>query len=365
MIAEIESMKNNCLCILAINPGSTSTKIGVFCADQVIFSETIEHTDAKLSSYSHVFDQYEYRLQLILEALHSAGIDLQDLDAVVGRGGLLKPLTGGTYLVNELMLRDLQQAERGEHASNLGGIIASAIADQIGVPAFIVDPVSVDELEPVARVTGHPELMRVSMSHALNTKAVAHSYASSLGKKYEELRLIVAHLGSGISVSAHLCGKMIDVNDSKQEGAFAPDRCGTLPTQSLVKMCFSGKYSEKEILAVLFGKGGIYAHLGTKDMREVESSATAGDSKATLLLAAMPYQIAKDIGARATVLSGKVDAIILTGGIAYSKLIVDRIIERVEFIAPVVVMPGEEELPALVAGATRVLKGEERARIYA
>lgn len=357
-------MNKKCWYILAINPGSTSTKIAVFKGQEAILRKTLEHTDLELQAYKSVFAQRQYRLQLIVESLATAGIRLQDLDVVVARGGLLKPLHGGTYEVNALMLRDLERAEYGEHASNLGAVIASELAAIGGIQAYIVDPVSVDELAPVARVSGHPQLPRTSMSHALNTKAVAHSYAASIGSKYEELNLIVAHLGSGVSVSAHRHGQMVDVNDSRQEGPMAPDRCGTLPTQPLVKMCFSGKYSEQQLLNILFGAGGIYAYLGTKDMRVVENMAGAGNDKAALLLEALPYQVAKEIGGLATVLYGQVAAIILTGGIAYSELIVSRISERVRFIAPVIVMPGEEELDALAAGVVRVLNGEEGAQIY-
>lgn len=357
-------MINSCWKILAVNPGSTSTKLAVFEGMQAVFRKTLEHSESELKSFDRVLEQCHYRLQLIKQALLEVGINIERMNAVVGRGGLLKPLSGGTYAVNELMLSDLARAEYGEHASNLGAVIAKMLADSIGVQAYIVDPVSVDELEPVARISGHPQLPRASMSHALNTKAVAHSYANSIGRKYEELNLIVAHLGSGISVSAHRSGKMIDLNDSRQEGPFAPDRSGTLPTQSLVRMCFSGEYSERQILKMLFGEGGIYAYLGTKDMREVEQLAAAGNAQADLLIRAMAYQVAKEIGAQATVLCGAVDAIILTGGMAYSELVVKLICERIQFIARVIVMPGEEELDALAAGVIRVLNAEEGAQLY-
>jgi butyrate kinase len=350
--------------ILAINPGATSTKFAVYDGEKLLLKKTVEHSGQDLQHFARVFDQYQYRLDLVLGTLAEAGIPLQSLNAVVGRGGLLKPLAGGTYAVNEVMVEDLKRAERGEHASNLGAVMAYNLAQQLGIPAFIVDPVAVDEMEPVARISGLPELPRVSLSHALNMKAVAHKVAKDMDKNYEDINLVVVHLGTGVSVAPHRRGRMIDVNNAKEEGPFSPDRCGGLPASLLVKLCFSGKYTEKELLERIMGSGGMYAYLGTKDVREAEKMAADGNEQAELVLEAMAYQVAKEIGAMAAVLAGEVDAIVLTGGIAYSQKTVDAITQKVRFIAPVIVVPGEEELESLAGGALRVLKGEEAARIY-
>lgn len=350
--------------ILAVNPGATSTKYGVFEDEKVLLKKTIEHQGADLETFSRVFDQYHYRLALITEGLATADISLHSLEGVVGRGGLLKPLLGGTYAVNEAMVEDLEKAEQGQHASNLGGVIAYNLAQQLGIPGFIVDPVSVDELEPEARLSGFPDLPRISMSHALNSKAVARNVAKEMGKKYEQLNFVVAHLGTGISISAHKQGRMIDVNNAQEEGPFSPDRCGGLPAKMLTKLCFSGKYTHEELMTRVMGSGGMYAYLGTKDIREAEQRGKNGDQLAELVLEAMAYQAAKEIGAMSVVLMGDVDGIILTGGIAYSQRIVGGISRRVQFIAPILVRPGEEELESLAQGAIRVLQGEEQVRNY-
>lgn len=350
--------------ILAINPGATSTKLAVYDEEKLLLKRTIEHQGQELKDFARVYDQYEYRLKLIQDELAGNNIALDTLKAIAGRGGILKPLSGGTYKVNELMVNDLIKAERSEHASNLGAVLAFNLGQQLGIPAFIVDPVSVDELEAVARISGSPDLPRVCMAHALNSKAVARKVAQEAGKKYTDCNLIVAHLGTGISVSVHQNGRMIDVFDPRQEGPFSPDRCGGLPSWSLVKLCYSGKYTEEEMLKRIQGSGGMFAYLGTKDVREAEKRASDGDGEASLVLDAMAYQVAKDIGAGAAVLKGDVDRIILTGGIAYSQRIVDAITARVKFIAPVVVVAGEEELESLAAGALRVLLGEEEPKIY-
>lgn len=350
--------------ILAINPGATSTKLAVFEDDEPLFKLTVEHQGKELAAFQSVFDQYPYRLGLIQDALRNKGIGLDSIQAFVGRGGLLKPLKGGTYLVNDLMIDDLKIAARSEHASNLGAVLAFNLAQNYNVPAYIVDPVCVDEMEPVAKVTGSPEFERISMSHALNMKAVSRKVAGDMGRKYEELRLIVAHLGTGVSLSAHLQGKMIDICDGREEGAFSLDRCGGLPSNQLVKLCYSGKYTFNELKEKLFMSGGIYAYLGTKDVRQVEKIAAEGNQQADLLLTAFSYQVAKAIGALATVLEGKVDRIILTGGIANSARIIGEISGRVQFISPVIVIPGEEELEALASGALRVLRGEELPMVY-
>lgn len=355
------SLKNR---ILVINPGATSTKIAVYEEETLLFKKTVEHSAKDLGEFKCVFDQYQYRLQLILQALKEENIDLESLTAVVGRGGLLKPLAGGTYGVNEKMVEDLQRAERGEHASNLGAVIAFNIANPLNIPAFIVDPVSVDEMEPVARISGLADIERISLSHALNMKAVARRAAKEMNKKYEDVNLIMVHLGTGVSVSPHKKGKMVDVNNAKAEGPFSPDRTGGLPVDQLVKMCYSGKYTYNEMKEKISGKGGLYSYFKTMDVREIEAMANEGNQKADIVLDALAYQVAKEIGAMSTVLMGEVDKIILTGGIAHSQRIVNDIIKRVKFIAPVEVIPGEEELESLAFGALRVLRGEEEASVY-
>ncbi|MBP2638776.1 MAG: Butyrate kinase [Firmicutes bacterium] len=350
--------------ILVINPGATSTKFGVFNGEKLIFEETVQHFAHDLGHFERIVDQLQYRLDLIIQVMINANIALTALDCVVARGGLLKPLTGGTYIVNGDMLTDLREAKRGEHASNLGALLVDILAKQLNIPAYIVDPVSVDELEPEARISGLPELSRNSMVHALNSKAVARKVAANMGKKYEDINLVVAHLGTGISVTPHIKGRMIDVNNALEEGPFSPDRCGGLPARSLVKLCYSGKYNEQEMLKKLSGSGGLFAYLGTKDLREAEKMASEGNEKAELVLKAMAYQVAKEIGAMATVLSGVVDSVVLTGGIAYSEKIVQIITDKVKYIAPVMVFPGEEELESLAAGALRVLRGEEQPQVY-
>jgi len=350
--------------ILVINPGATSTKIAVYEEEMLLFKRTVEHTVQDLEKFAKVFDQYQYRLDLVLKALKDENIQLETLVAVVGRGGLLKPIAGGTYKVNEKMVKDLKKAEQGEHASNLGAVMAFNLSSQLNIPSFIVDPVSTDEMEPIARISGLSDLKRISLSHALNMKAVARKTAKAMGKKYEEVNFVVVHLGTGVSVTPHRKGKMIDVNNAKAEGPFSPDRCGGLPADQLLKLCFSGKYTYDELKEKLSSKGGFYSYFGTTDAREIEAMAMNGNEEAKIVLDALAYQVAKEIGAMATVLMGDVDRIILTGGIAHSKRIVEDIIKRVEFIAPVEVFPGEEELESLAFGALRVMKGEEEAALF-
>ncbi len=351
--------------LLIMNPGSTSTKIGVYEDDKEILIETLRHSAEEIGQYPTIVDQFEFRKNVILNVLKEKNFDIKTLSAVVGRGGLLKSIEGGTYAVNDTMLEDLKIGVQGQHASNLGGIIANEIAKELNIPAFIVDPVVVDEMEAVARVSGMPEIERKSIFHALNQKAVAKRYAKECNKDYNELNLIVAHLGGGISVGAHKAGRVVDVNNALDgEGPFSPERSGGVPVGDLVKLCFSGKYSEAEIKKMITGKGGIVAYLGTNDAKAVDERAAAGDAEAKLIYDAMGYQVAKEIGKCAAVLSGKVDAIILTGGIAYSKNLVSYIKERVEFISQVVVYPGEDEILALAEGGLRVLRGEEAAREY-
>ncbi len=350
--------------ILVINPGATSTKIAIYEDEKELFSKTIYHSTEEISKFEKVSDQYEFRKDTILNALKEIDFPLKELSAIVGRGGLLKPLPGGTYLVNEKMLEDLRERPRAEHASNLGAIIANEIATSLGIPAYIVDPVCVDEFEPIARVSGLPEIERESLSHALNLKAMAKRYAKESGKRYEDLNLVVVHLGSGISVSAHRKGRMVDVNDASAEGPFAPERSGSVPERALVKLCYSGKYTAKQMEKKIFGEGGMYAYLGTRDAREVEKMIENGDERAKLIYEAMAYQVSKEIGAASTVLKGEVDAIIIGGALAYSEMFTSWIKERVSFISKIVMYPGSDEMKALAFGALRVLKGEEEPKIY-
>jgi butyrate kinase len=351
---------------LIINPGSTSTKIAVYKDESMIFEKTIRHTTEELHSFVKVTDQFQFRKEMIIQALNENNIYLDELDSVVGRGGLLKPIEGGTYAVNDNLMEDLKNNFKGEHASNLGALLAHSIAEEVNIPSFIVDPVVVDELEEVARISGHPEFERTSIWHALNQKAVARRAAQEkFGKKYEEMNFVVAHLGGGISVGAHKKGKVIDVNNALNgEGPFSPERSGTLPTSQLVKLCFSGKYSEAQIQKIIAGKGGISAHLGTNNAKEVSDRANAGDERAKLIYSAMAYQVAKAIGEYAVVLDGNVDAILITGGIAYDKSFVKMIEEKVKFIANVISYPGEDELLALAQGGLRVLNCVEESKNY-
>ena len=350
---------------LIINPGSTSTKIGVFEDETLLFEETLRHTTEEISQFATIVDQKDFRKKIITDLLASKNFDMKSLNMVVGRGGMLKPIPGGTYAVTDDLLHDLVIGKQGQHASNLGGILAREIGDSLGIPSFIVDPVVVDELAPVARFSGVPELPRTSVFHALNQKAVAKRYAKEVGKPYESLRLIVVHMGGGVSVGAHENGRVIDVfNALDGDGAFSPERAGAVPSGALIKMCFSGKYTEKEVYSKIVGKGGFNAYLGTNDMREVTKRANAGDEAAKAAKEAFLYQVSKNIGSMACVLKGKVDQVILTGGIAYGADVCESIKERCGFIAPFTVYPGEDELLALAQGGLRVLRGEEKAQQY-
>ncbi|SHI26869.1 butyrate kinase [Butyrivibrio fibrisolvens DSM 3071] len=350
---------------LIINPGSTSTKIGIFEDEELKMDETLRHSTEEIAKYDSIIDQKDFRKNIILDFLKEKNIDVTTFNVIVGRGGLLKPIEGGTYEVTDAVVKDLEIGVQGQHASNLGGILAREIADQIGVKAYIVDPVVVDELSDVARVSGMPDVQRTSIFHPLNQKAVARRYAKSVGKKYEDLRLVVAHLGGGVSVGAHDHGRIVDVYSAFEgDGAMSPERCGGLPTGALIRLCYSGKFSEKEMLKKATGAGGFNAYLGTNDAREVMKKIDAGDEKARLVMDAFIFQVCKDIGAQATVLKGKVDQIIITGGIAYNERITAAMKERIGFIAPVTVYPGEDELLALAQGAIRVMNGEEQAKVY-
>jgi butyrate kinase len=352
--------------ILAINPGSTSTKIAVFDGEKQIFLKNIKHTVEEIAPFKKITDQFDFRKDVILKELKEAGIQLETLKIIVGRGGLVKPVPSGVFLVNDKMKHDLRNSNK-EHASNLGGLIADDIVKSLnnGAVAVIADPVVVDEMEDVARIAGHPLFQRVSIFHALNQKAVARKYAKSVSKKYEEVNVIVAHLGGGISVGAHRKGRVIDVNQALDgEGPFSPERSGTLPAGDVCAMAFSGKYTHDEMKLMFKGKGGFAAYLGTNDAYEVEKRCLAGDKEAIKIHDAMIYQVAKDIGAYATVLKGQVDAIILTGGIAYNPDFNKQIEERTSWIAPVVVYPGEDEMAALAMNGLMVIEKEVDPVIY-
>ena len=330
------------------------------------FTKNIRHSEAEMAQFRRrpIVDQQQFRRVQIESALAESGHDVHELHAVVGRGGLLPPLASGTYLVNDAMLDELRLARRGEHASNLGAFLAHDIAQKASAKAYVVDPVSVDEWPTCARLSGSALLERQCLSHALNSKAVAKRYARERSKVYESLRLIVAHLGSGISVSAHEGGCMIDVTNSREEGAFSTERAGGVPAMQLVNLCFSGEYTRKQVEELLFRDGGLYSYLGTKDLEEVEHRIRSGEAKAGIVYEAMVYQIAKEIGAMATVLNGRVDALLLTGGMAHSQRLVSAVREHVGWIAPLVVYAGEDELQALTEGVLRALRHEERLRVF-
>jgi len=358
--------------LLVINPGSTSTKVAVYADEQPLFVETLRHASQELGAFSHILDQYDLRLDVILALLRQRQIPLATLSGVVSRGGLLRPIPSGTYQVNEKMVSELHRRDKErEHASNLGALLASEIATKAGVSAYIVDPVCVDEFEDLARVSGLPEIERRSLSHALNLKATARRAAQDLGRSYADINLVVVHLGGGISVTAHRRGQMVDVNQALDgTGPFAPERSGGLPVGDVVRICFGvAPYEEMrltydEMFKKLAGQGGLVAHLGTNSAIEVEQRITSGDEHARLVYEAMAYQIAKEIGSMAAVLKGDVDGIAITGGIAHSQMLLGWIRERVSWIAPVLVYPGEDEMLALAQGALRVLNGTEPARVY-
>ncbi len=350
---------------LIINPGSTSTKIGVFEDETLLFEETLRHSTEEIASYASIVDQKDFRKDIIVNLLKEKNFDLHSLNVIVGRGGMLKPISGGTYPVTDELMADLKTGVQGQHASNLGGILAREIADSIGVPSYIVDPVVVDELMPEARYSGVPELPRVSIFHALNQKAVAKRYAKEIGKPYDSLNLVVVHMGGGVSVGAHKKGQVIDVfNALDGDGAFSPERAGGVPSGSLIKMCFSGEYTQAQVYKKIVGNGGFNAYLGTNDMRNVGKMVDEGNAEAKTIRDAFILQVAKDMGSMACVLEGKVDQIIITGGIAYDNYVVTALKEKAGWIAPVTVYPGEDELLALAQGALRVMNGEEKAMDY-
>lgn len=352
--------------ILAVNPGSTSTKFAVFEEDKLLFEKTLRHTSEELAGFSRITDQFHFRKGLIISELEKWKIDNSSIAAVVGRGGLVKPIESGVYRVNTKLKEDLESGQWGEHASNLGGLIAGDIVESLPeASAFIVDPVVVDELQPVARLSGHPEIERISIFHALNQKAVARTYASSVGREYREMNLIVAHMGGGISVGAHKQGRVIDVNNALDgDGPFSPERSGGLPSGQLIDLCFSGRYSHKELKTMVTGRGGIVAYLGTNSFMDVCQRAAQGDEKAILIRDGISYQVAKEIGAMAAVLEGKVDAILLTGGLAHQEVHVRKIESMIGFIANVVVYPGEDEIKALAFNGLMALDGRVDIRTY-
>lgn len=352
--------------ILAINPGSTSTKFAVYFDTECVLNRTISHSFEELLAYKNIINQFEFRKGLIINSLVEAGIDVDSLKFIIGRGGLTYPIESGVYEVNNLMLKHVREGVLGQHASNLGPLLADYIALQIpNARAFIADPVVTDEMDDVARITGNKVLERRSIFHALNQKATARIHAKKVGKNYQDLRLIVAHLGGGISVGAHKNGRVIDVNNGLNgEGAFSPERSGTLPAGQLVELCFSGKYSESEVQRMILGEGGFVSYLGTNNAREVEERADAGDKQAGFIQEALFYQVAKQIGEMAVVLDGKVDAVLLTGGLAYNKKLETYIRQKTGFIAPLFTYPGEDELEALALNALRVAKGEIEVKEY-
>lgn len=352
--------------ILAINPGSTTTKIAVYLNNKPVFLKNILHNHEELSKFNRISDQFKYRKEIILKELKDSHIEINLIEAVVGRGGLVQPIESGVYRINDRLKRDLLEGALGEHASNLGGLIADDIAREIpNCKAYIADPVVVDELQDVARFTGHPKFKRISIFHALNQKATARAYARLLNKKYEEMNLVIAHMGGGISVGAHQKGRVVDVNQALDgEGPFSPERSGTLPAADLAQMCFEGKYTLEEIRKMISGEGGLVAYMGTNSAYEIELLAQDGDERARLIQDAMAYQIGKEIGAMCTVLHGEVDAIILTGGISHNPMIVEYVKKMVSFIAPVIIYPGEDEMHALAMNGLMVLKGQIKVKDY-
>ena len=350
--------------ILVITPGSTSTKIGVYEDEQLLFDKTLRHSAEEVAQFNSIAAQKDWRRDLVMRALREQGIDARTLSAVSGRGGLLRPIRGGTYAVNDNLVSDCTIGVQGQHASNLGGIIAREIGDSLGIPSYIVDPVVVDELADVARYAGHPLFQRVSIFHALNQKAVAKRFAKEQGKKYEDLNLIVCHMGGGVSIGAHMKGSVVDTQNALDgEGPFSPERSGSLPTDAVMRLCFSGDYTEAELRKMFVGRGGLVAYAGSTDMRDLLKMAET-DAKVAEVIDAFHYQIGKEIGAMAAAMHGQVDQIILTGGIAYGKETVHALKDMVEWIAPVTVYPGEDELLALAQGALRVMNGEEQVKQY-
>lgn len=351
--------------LLVINPGSTSTKVAAFNGSKEIFLENIKHESSEFKNCRNFYEEFPVRKKKILEFLDKNKINLSDFSAIIARGAPLKPLKGGTYRINNKMLEDIKEGKiQSPHASVLGAVLAHELSNKGNLPSFIADPVSVDEFHPLARFSGLKEIKRKSLWHALNSRAVAKAASKKLGRKYENLNLVVAHLGGGITVSAHRKGKAIDVNNANSEGPFSPERCGTLPVVEFARLCYSGKYSEEEMIKKITKKSGLLSYLGTNDAKLVEEKIKKGNKEYLLVYKAMAYQISKEIGAYSAVLKGKVDAVILTGGLANSKKLIRWIKQRISFIAPVLVYPGEDEMRALAEAALRVLSGKEKEKVY-
>jgi butyrate kinase len=351
--------------ILIINPGSTSTKIAVYSSGEMKVNVSARHADDELRKFPTIWDQYDFRKEAILKVLADHNLSIEEIDAIACRGGNVKPLPGGTYRVCAKMIADMQSGVYGKHPINVGGLVAYDLGNQYGIPVFTANPPMTDELCTSARYSGIPQITRTSSFHALNQKATARKIAAQLGKKYEEVNLIVVHLGGGISVGAHRKGKIIDVNNALDgDGAFSPERAGTLPAGDLVKMCFSGEYTKDQMLKLLTGGGGLFAYLGTTDAVEIEKRIAGGDKKAAEVYEAMAYQVAKEIGACTTVLEGKIDAIALTGSLVYSKVLLDSLMKKISFIAPVYLNPGENEMEALADAVMRYFNNEEELSVY-
>lgn len=350
--------------ILVINTGNTSTKVAVFDMEKPVFEETIRHTDEELSQFPDINGQKDFREKLTLDFLEGKGVDIRSLAAVSARGGLLRPMESGACRVNDRMISDLIEAKRGLHASHLSARIGYSIAQKAGIACYIVDPVSVDEFSPIARITGHKKFERIMLSHALNMKAVAKRYARETRQDYHKMTLLVVHLGTGISVSIHQNGRMTDAINSSEEGCFSLDRSGGLPILQVAQYIIDEKLSYKDFSKMVFGKGGMSSYLGITDFRVISERYKAGDEEVKVLVEAMAYQIAKEVGAMAAVAGGKVDQILLTGGMAYQEYFVNLITARIAFIAPIRLYPGEDEMEALAEGVCRVLTGEEEAGIY-
>jgi butyrate kinase len=361
----MESVMNRDKIILIINPGSTSTKVGIFSGDEMTVNVSVKHDDTEIRTFATIWDQYEYRKNAILGVLRDNGLSMEDIDAIACRGGNVKPLPGGIYRVCSKMIADMKSGLYGAHPINVGGVIAFDMGNQYNIPVLTADPPMTDELCVSARYSGIPQISRQSSFHALNQKATARKIAAGLGKKYDEVNLIVVHLGGGISVGAHKKGKIIDVNNALDgDGAFTPERAGSLPAGDLVKMCFSGEYSKQQMQKLLTGGGGLYAYLGTTNAIEIEKRIAEGDTKAAEVYEAMVYQVAKEVGACTTVLEGDIDAIALTGSLVYSKILLDSLLKKISFIAPVFLNPGENEMEALADAATRYFNNEEELSVY-
>jgi len=351
--------------ILIINPGSTSTKIAVYSAGEMKVNVSVKHADEELRKFPTIWDQYDFRKEAVLKVLADHNLSIEEITAIACRGGNVKPLPGGTYRLTAKMIADMKSGIYGKHPINVGGLVAYDLGNQYGIPVFTCDPPMTDELCTSARYSGIPQIPRTSSFHALNQKATARKIAAQLGRKYEEVNLIVVHLGGGISVGAHRKGKIIDVNNALDgDGAFSPERAGTLPAGDLVKMCFSGEYSKDQMLKLLTGGGGLFAYLGTTDAVEIERRIAGGDEKAAEVYEAMAYQVAKEIGACTTVLEGEIDAIALTGSLVYSKVLLDSLMKKIKFIAPVYLNPGENEMEALADAVMRYFNNEEELSVY-